>query len=159
MKNKTTVVVCSGMAAAGVLASAMAVAAPQSISDNKLDQITGKSNTYTFGSTTTNTTTTLTQGPDSSANIQFGWYQWSDLHGTDGSLHKGANDQSGTSSNVQGTVVATVNSLVWGSVGQNSLINAPGTFTPASQTVGTATGSITGNQSNMAYGVFAGGGF
>lgn len=152
MKKKSTVVLCSGMAAAGVLASAVAMAAPQAMSDSKLDKITGKSNAYTFGSTSTTTTTNITETGDNSANIQFGWYQWSDVHTADTSLHKGANDQSGSSSLVQNNITGTVNSLVWGSIGQNTLVNAPS---------GTATtvGAIGGGQTNMAYGVFAGGGF
>lgn len=150
MKKKSTVVLCSGMAAAGLLASAMAAAAPQAISDSKLGQITGKSNSYTFGSTSSTTATSISQANDDSANIQFGWYQWSDTHQGDQSLHKGANDQSGSSSLVQSNITGTVNSLVWGSIGQNTLVNGG--------TAGTA-GSIGGSQTNMAYGVFAGGGF
>lgn len=152
MKKKSTVVLCSGMAAAGLLASAVAMAAPQAMSDSKLDKITGKSNAYTFGSTSTTTTTNITETGDNSANIQFGWYQWSDVHTADTSLHKGANDQSGSSSLVQNNITGTVNSLVWGSIGQNTLVNAP-------TGGGTAVGDIGGGQTNMAYGVFAGGGF
>jgi len=140
MKMKPIAFVVAGMAAATLL-SAPVYAAKVSLSDAAVDKISGKSNDYTFGS---DSTAVIELGADASANIQFDWYQWSDLHIGDASTNKGANDQSGASSAVQQTVNNTVNSLIWGSAGQNYLNNS---------------GSIGADQANMSYGVFAAGGF
>jgi len=132
-----------GVAAAGCLLASPAFAAKTSLGDGDLGKVTGKNNTYTFGSTATST---ITNSQDASANIAFGWYQWQDDHSGDLSNHKGANDQQGSATAVQQNVTATVNSLVWGAIGQNNLTNG-------------AAVSLTGPETNMAYGVFAGGGF
>lgn len=58
-----------------------------------------------------------------SGSIQVGSFQWSDDHSTDGSNHKGANDQSGMNSAVQQNVTATINTLAWGSVAQVATVN------------------------------------
>ena len=139
--KKTTITL--GVAAAGCLLAAPAFAAKSSLGDGDLSKVTGKDNTYIFGSTATST---ITNSQDASANIAFGWYQWTDDHSGDLSDHKGANDQAGSTTAVQQSVTATVNSLVWGAVGQNNLTNG-------------AIVSLTGPETNMAYGVFAGGGF
>ena len=132
-----------GVAAAACLIASPAFAAKTSLGDGDLSKVTGKDNSYTFGDTATST---ITNSVDASANIAFGWYQWTDDHSADVSDHKGANNQSGSASAVQQSVQATVNSLVWGAVGQNNLNNA--------QAV-----SLSGDETNMAYGVFAAGGF
>ena len=132
-----------GVAAATCLLASPAFAAKTSLGDGDLSKVTGKDNSYTFGDTATST---ITNSVDASANIAFGWYQWTDDHSADVSDHKGANNQSGSASAVQQSVQATVNSLVWGAVGQNNLDNA-----------GAVT--LTGDETNMAYGVFAAGGF
>jgi len=59
----------------------------------------------------------------SNGSIQVGSYQWSDDHSTDGSNHKGANDQSGAFSRVQQNVTTTINALVWGAAAQVSTVN------------------------------------
>jgi hypothetical protein len=60
-------------------------------------------------------TSSLTIGADgSNGNVQIGYYQWNDDHNAETSDHKGANDQSGDTSAVQGNVVATVNAINWG---------------------------------------------
>ena len=141
MKKSQLALIIAGMAA-GTLLSAPVFAAPQSLDDSTMDSISGKANTYTFGSTAT---TLMSIGDDASANIQVGWYQWTDDHSTDGSLDKGANNQSGASSNVQSDIATTANSIMWGAIGQNTVEN-PGA-------------TIAGTQSNMAYGVFTNGGF
>lgn len=140
MKNTS---VTLGVAAAACLLATPAFAAKTSLGDGDLNKVTGKDNTYTFGSTATST---VSNSSDTSANIAFGWYQWTDDHSADKSLDKGANDQSGSASAVQQSVTATVNSLAWGAIGQNNLVNG-------------ATVTLTGPETNMAYGVFAGGGF
>jgi hypothetical protein len=141
MKMKPIALVVAGMAAATLL-SAPVFAGKVSLSDNALDNVSGKNNTYTFSS---DSSATVSLASDASANIQFDWYQWNDVHSGDVSVNKGANDQSGSSSQVQQNVSGQANALIWGSAGQNVLVS---------------TGSTVGNdQSNMSYGVFAGGGF
>ena len=132
-----------GVAAAACLLASPAFAAKTSLGDSDLNKVTGKDNLYTFGDTATST---ITNSQDASANIAFGWYQWTDDHSADVSDHKGANNQSGSASAVQQSVTATVNSLVWGAVGQNNLQNAAAVL-------------LSGDEVNMAYGVFAAGGF
>jgi hypothetical protein len=145
MKMKPIALVVAGMAAATLL-SAPVFAAKTSLSDAAMDKVSGKSNTYTFSS---DSSATVSLASDASANIQFDWYQWTDIHSGDLSINKGANDQSGSASQVQQNVSGQANALIWGSAGQNVLVNAEGT--PG---VGVA-----GSQTNMSYGVFAGGGF
>jgi hypothetical protein len=141
MKMKPIALVVAGMAAATLL-SAPVFAGKVSLSDNALDSVSGKNNTYTFSS---DSSATVSLASDASANIQFDWYQWTDVHSGDQSVNKGANDQSGSSSQVQQNISGQANALIWGSAGQNVLVS---------------TGSTVGNdQSNMSYGVFAGGGF
>lgn len=142
MKKSQLALIIAGMAA-GTIMSAPVFAATTSLSDKAMDEVSGKANSYSFGATAT---TSITTGDDSSANIQVGWYQWTDDHSTDGSLDKGANNQSGASSNVQSNIATTANSIFWGAIGQNTVVNTSG-------------GAITGEQYNMAYGVFANGGF
>jgi len=115
----------------GVTMLALVVALPvraemSAVSDSDLAGITGKAinNSYLFSGTSA---TTL-DVPEGSANIQFGWYQWTDRHGNsdvvgtvavngsaaDTSDHKGANNQSGDSTTVQENVVADANTINWG---------------------------------------------
>jgi hypothetical protein len=139
----TNMKITLGVAAAGCLLASPAFAAKTSLGDGDLNMVTGKDNTYTFGSVATST---ITNSQDASANIAFGWYQWTDDHSGDLSDHKGSNNQDGSATAVQQNVSATVNGLVWGAMGQNQLTNG-------------GTVSLTGPETNMAYGVFAGGGF
>jgi hypothetical protein len=141
MKMKPIALVVAGMAAAGVLAAPV-FAAKTAVSDAALDNVTGKVNSYKFNSGES-ATVSLSEG---SANIQFDWYQWTDIHDKDSSTNKGANDQSGNSSLVQQSVQGQANALIWGSAGQNVLTNS-------------STATISGGQNNMSYGVFAAGGF
>jgi hypothetical protein len=145
MKMKPIALVVAGMAAATLL-SAPVYAAKVSLSDAAIDAVSGKLNTYTFSS---DSSATVSLASDASANIQFDWYQWTDLHTADSSTNKGANDQSGSASLVQQNISGQANALIWGSAGQNVLVNSEGT--PAA--------GVTGSQTNMSYGVFAGGGF
>ena len=125
------------------LLASPAFAAKTSLSEKSLGAVTGRDNTYTFGDAATST---LFQTDTRGSNILFGWYQWSDDHSADVSDHKGANNQSGTSSAVQQNVTATVNSLTWGWISQNNLDNAGPVH-------------LSGDEINMAYGVTALGGF
>jgi len=145
MKMNPIALAVAGMAALTV-ASAPVFAAKVSLSDAAMDKVSGKANNYTFGS---DSTATVSLASDASANIQFDWYQWSDVHSNDASSNKGANDQSGSASQVQQNVSGMTNALIWGSAGQNYLHNVEGTGG-----VGVA-----GSQNNMSYGVFAAGGF
>lgn len=143
MKMKPIALVVAGMAAATLL-TAPVFAAKTSLTDVALDGVSAKgNNTYTFSS---DSTALLSLTSDASANIQFDWYQWTDSHSKDASTNKGANDQSGSHSQVQQNISGEANALIWGSAGQNVLLN-------------TASSNITGSQSNMSYGVFAAGGF
>ena len=145
MKMKPIALVVAGMAAATLL-SAPVYAAKVSLSDEAIDAVAGKANTYTF---TSDSSATVSLASDASANIQFDWYQWTDNHAVDASTNKGANDQSGSSSLVQQNISGQANALIWGSAGQNVLVN----------TEGTNSAGVVGSQTNMSYGVFAGGGF
>jgi hypothetical protein len=139
MKNK---LLFSGMAAASLLTAAVTAtsyAAPTAMSDNALDQITGKNNLITASALAVSVAFT---GSDASANFQWGYYQWYDNHSSDTSKVKGGNRFDGSSSQVQASVSELNNAIFWGGLGQNSL----------------TTGSMSGG-SNMAYGTFAGGGF
>ena len=145
MKMKPIALVVAGMAAATLL-SAPVFAAKTSLSDSEMDKVAGKDNTYTFSS---DSTAVVSLASDASANIQFDWYQWADLHSADTSTNKGANDQSGSSSQVQQNIAGQANALIWGSAGQNVLTN----------TEGSGGAGVGNDQTNMSYGVFAGGGF
>jgi hypothetical protein len=146
MKMKPITLVVAGMAAATLL-SAPSFAAKVSLSDTAMDGISGMANnTYTFSS---DSTATVNLSSDASANIQFDWYQWTDSHASDNSSNKGANDQSGSASQVQQSIQGSTNALIWGSAGQNFLSNTGATG-------GTGIGN---DQVNMSYGVFAAGGF
>ena len=145
MKMKPIALAVAGMAAATLL-SAPVFAAKVSLSDEAIDAVAGKDNTYTFSS---DNTSTVSLASDASANIQFDWYQWQDFHTNDTSQNKGANDQSGSASQVQQSISGEANALIWGSAGQNVLTNNEG-----SGGVGVASSQV-----NMSYGVFAGGGF
>lgn len=145
MKMKPIALVVAGMAAATLLSSPV-FAAKVSLTDKAIDEVAGKANDYTFSS---DSNATVSLSSDASANIQFDWYQWTDLHTADASTNKGANDQSGSASQVQQNISGQANALIWGSAGQNVLVNTEGTG-------GVGVGN---DQSNMSYGVFAGGGF
>jgi hypothetical protein len=145
MKMKPIALAVAGMAAAGLL-SAPVFAAKVSLGDKALDAVSGK-NAYNFSSSNT---ATVSLASDASANIQFDWYQWEDNHSGDASYNKGANDQSGSASQVQQNIQGEANALIWGSAGQNVLNNVG--------SIGSAQG-VASSQVNMSYGVFAGGGF
>ncbi len=112
------------------------------MADSDLATITGKAgsaNDYTF---TGDSADSLIGGD---ANVQWGWYQWSDVHTTDVSDHKGANDSSadGAAGNsVQENVVALTNAINWG--GYTYLTN---------------NSDIASDQEIMPYAVFGVGGF
>lgn len=121
-----------------------------SVSDSDMAGIAGKLNTLTV----TGGGTTQVASSDASANIQVGWFQWSDLHDTDKSNQKGANffpsgqlgGATSTAINrVQENVTAAVNAISWGATGN-------GEFTAS---------SMSGVTSfvNMNYAVMAVGGF
>ena len=140
MRNKKVIL---GVAAALCLVTSPSFAAKTALSNSDLGGVNGKANAYTMGG---DTSMSLWSSVDARSNIQFGLYQWSDDHSGDLSLHKGANDQSGVTSNVQANVVERANSLTWGWDSQNTLDNS-----------GTVT--LSGSELNMAYGVTAMGGF
>jgi hypothetical protein len=120
MKTKSILTVAS----AAVLAMAVALpayAGTQAIGDEDLDAIAGKANTATF---TGADVLTITTGNSANGNVQVGYYQWDDTHATDGSLNKGANDQSGATSNVQANVVSVLNIIGWGAAAQVSTVNS-----------------------------------
>jgi hypothetical protein len=132
-----------GVAAVAGLLASPAFAAKTTLDNADLSQISGQNNIYTFGSVADSS---ITNSQDASANISIGWFQWQDDHSNDLSDHKGSNDQSGSATAVQQHVTATVNSIAWGSLGQSAVVNS-----------GKVT--LSGPLINMAYGVFAAGGF
>lgn len=133
----------------GLAMLAMALAVPVwaemiSVSDTDLAGVAGKANTFTFGG---GTTSDQTANSDSSANIQVGWYQWSDNHAGDTTNQKASNYFSSGSqqgNEAQQNVVAAINAISWGATGN-------GQFTAASISGGDFT--------NMDYAVMAVGGF
>ena len=123
---KKSIPIVGGAAAVALLLAAPGQAEVTAVGDSELASITGKMghspNQFDIGSSGT-TTQSVTTGD---SNIQWAWYQWHDEHGTDGSIKKGANDQSGTSSLVQASVVAETNLINWGAAasGQNTVGDA-----------------------------------
>lgn len=95
-------------------------AAKQTMGDDALASISGKDNNSAVitGSSTLNMSMSADNG-----SVQVGYFQWQDNHTSDGSDHKGANDQSGNNSGVQKTVAATINTLLWGAGAQVSTVN------------------------------------
>jgi hypothetical protein len=141
MLMKPVVLVAAGVAAA-VLLSAPVFAAKTPLSDEAMAEVSGHANDYTFNG---NSNTTVSLAGGAGANVQFVGYQWSDNHASDQSQDKGANNQSGSASQVQQHVGGQANALFVGSVNQNVLINSEG--------------STSGNQNVTAYAVVAHGGF
>ncbi len=140
MKMKPLALIMAGMAA-GTLVSAPLFADPAALDDSSLDAVAGKANAYKF---TTTVGTSNTMGSDNSANIQFGYYQWSDDHSADASKVKGGNDISGVSSQVQQNATAANNAIFWGGWTANNIIN---------------TAPVASQQMNMAYATMGAGGF
>ncbi len=138
MKPIVLVVACM---VAAILLSEPVFAAKSSLSDEAIDKVSGNGNDYTFNGNL-NSTVSLASG--ASANSQFDTYQWSDDHATDQSRNKGANNQSGSASQVQQNISGQANALFVGSASQNVLISRGG--------------YVGGSQNNMAYAVVAGGG-
>jgi len=141
MTTKPMALVVAGMAVA-ILLSAPAFAAKMSLTDEQMDAVSGNANDYTFSG---NSSSTVSLAGGASANIQFDWYQWTDVHAADASIKKGANDQSGFASQVQQNIGGKTNALIVGAAGQNVLNNTDG--------------AVGGSQTNLSYAVFAGGGF
>jgi len=143
MMNTISKIGVSG--ALAVLMVAPVYAAKQSLGDNALDGITGKgdnTSTITGNSSLIGRMGGTTAGDAGS--VQVGYYQWNDDHSTDGSDHKGANDQSGANSGVQANVTASINTLLWGAGAQVSTIN---------------TASVGGTQDTESWGTMYLGGF
>ena len=147
MKKTPIALMFAGAATTVALLSAPVFAAPTSVGDEALNNIQGKANDNTFsvGQAGGQSDSAASLGGDNSANVQFVWYQWSDIHTQDTSNHKGANNASGDSSVVQQNVAGQVNAYFWGGLGQNGQVNN--------------SSPISGGQENMGYGTFANGGF
>ena len=139
MITKSIALGVAGMAVA-ILLSAPVFAAKAPLSDEAIDKVYGGANDYTSNGDS-NTTASLTAG---NANVQFNGYQWSDVHTGDQSRNLGANDQSGSASQVQQNVSGQANALFVGSASQNVLINREG--------------PVAGSQSLMAYAAVVRGG-
>ena len=140
MFAKPITLLVAGMAAA-ILWSAPVLAAKISLSDEAIAEISGNANEYTISG---NSSATASLAGGANGNIQFVRYQWSDDHSNDQSQNKGANNQSGPTSQVQQSISGHANAIVVGSVSQNVLINSGG--------------SVEGSQNTMAYAVAASGG-
>jgi hypothetical protein len=125
MNTKTKMI--AGLAAAGALLSMPVYAAGlKTLNDSDLSKVTGKDNVSSFGAADT----LVIHNDNTNGTVSIGYFQWEDVHTTDTSDHKGANDQSGTNSVVQQNVSGELNSLLWGAGAQVSTVNA--TLTAAS---------------------------
>ncbi len=109
--------------ALAVLMVAPVYAAKQSLGDSALNGITGNGNNVRTITGNSSLISEMRNGGDDAGSIQIGSHQWNDDHSTDGSNHKGANDQSGANSGVQAYVTASINALLWGASAQASTIN------------------------------------
>jgi hypothetical protein len=134
-----------GLAGLALVVATPVMAGMMSVSDSDLSSISGK-NAITFTTSCACSSIAQDQSGDQSANISVAVEQWFDNHSADASDHKGANDLSGATTQAQQTVTAEVNAIQWGSAGNT-------TFDATTLTV------TSGGYTNMAYGVFAGGGF
>ena len=118
--SKTKMIAGLAATAAGALLTMPVYASNlQSLGDNALEKITGKANTATFSGTNS----TTIHADNTNGGVSVGYYQWDDDHSADASDHKGANDQSGASSNVQGSVSGEINTLLWGAGAQVTTTN------------------------------------
>ena len=115
--------ILSGLVMLSLLIALPVWAEMAAVSDSEMAGITGKAatNTYTFSS---GAFTRQTASSDTSANIQVGWYQWSDNHATDQSNQKAANDfdSSGGSNQAQYQVTAAINAINWGATGNGEIV-------------------------------------
>jgi hypothetical protein len=103
------------LASAAIMASSVAIAAPVSVSDSDLAQITGKDqNSASFSSSAT---VNITSG-SGNGNVQVGFYQWFDKHTQDTSNAKGGNTANGDTSSVQASVSGDNNIFGWGAAAQ-----------------------------------------
>lgn len=101
------------------VAVAVGHAAPTAVSDDDLDAISGKANSFeTDASLGINLALT---GGNQNGNVQLGSYQWFDNHSSDTSQGKGGNRFDGEQSTVQAKVTAVNNSIFWGALGQSAL--------------------------------------
>lgn len=138
MKLIVFIVACI-VAATSPWTAALAVKVP--LSDKELDAISGMANTVDIA----NTDSTVISGVNMNGSIQVGSFQWDDNHTQDGSLDKGANNQSGIESQVQQNITALTNALAWGAVAQSVTINT--------------NSDVHGNQITESYAVMFIGGF
>lgn len=111
------------ISAVAMLLATPAYAAKQSISDHALDGIVGKGDNVSTITGNSSLIGEMGHGGSDGGSVQVGYYQWSDDHSTDGSDHKGANDQSGAHSNVQAHIDAVENTLAWGGASQAVTVN------------------------------------
>jgi len=135
--------ILTGLAVLALLIAVPVMAEMVSVGDADLAGITGKANTFTFSG---DTSSTQTANSGSSANIQVGWYQWSDNHSTDQTNQKAANffTSENAGNAAQQNVTASINAINWGATGNGEL---------------TATTVTAATFTNMDYGVMAVGGF
>jgi len=119
MISKTKMIPALAATAAALFAIS-ANAAVTSLDEEGLDSVAGKSNSFTAPTTSV----TQSENTTSNGNIQVGVLQWEDDHALDANNHKGANDISGATSNVQASVVGELNAIVWGAYAGVSTVNA-----------------------------------
>jgi len=116
---KTKMITLASAAALTMSLALPVYAGSQTMSDDALDAIAGKSNTSsTLGVDSSSVTATAANG-----NVQVGYYQWDDLHTNDASINKGGNVQSGSNSQVQQNVASTLNVLAWGAAAGAATVN------------------------------------
>ena len=118
MNTKTKMM--AGLAAVGALLSMPVYAAGlKALDDSALSEVTGKANVSSFGATDTLTI----HNDNTNGSVSIGYYQWEDVHTSDTSNNKAANDQSGNLSVVQQNVSGELNTLLWGAGAQVSTLN------------------------------------
>jgi hypothetical protein len=124
MKRLLTVLMFVGVLAVALWALPIQ-AEMVSVGDSELSAISGKASSSNENDNLNDVAGSLTiSNTGGNGDIQIGYYQWMDSHSGDAGDHKGANDQSGSTSKVQEDVVATTNAINWGAYAGASYIDA-----------------------------------
>lgn len=123
MKTKKIVSTAFATAVSLAMASPSILAGTTAVSDSQLDAVSGMGNISTVGASDSTTVNGSTLG----GNVQVGYFQWDDNHGSDTSLNKGGNVQGGAESQVQQNATVDANGLAWGGMAQSITVNTGST--------------------------------
>jgi hypothetical protein len=94
-------------------------AAMVAVSDTDMAAITGKDNTASIQGNGQ----ILQGGDDQNGDVVVGILQWDDNHSADASDHKGANDQSGDTSQIQTNDTASIIAISWGAIASANYVS------------------------------------